>query len=305
MAEPPKLLERVRLAVRTRHYSRRTEEAYAMWIRRYILFHGKKHPSAMSSEEVNAFLSFLAVDRHVSASTQNQALSALLLYREVLQERLPWLNELVRAQRPERLPVVPTVDEVREVIEEMRSTPRLVAMLLYGSGLRLCARADHGARPEVETRSNDDVAARVRRGLEGADVARANGARRGSGAGMGMRVAAGRAGQEVPVRPAGDALAVGISRAFAMAGSGRQRRAAPSTRDDCAAGGDARDARRGNRQARYLPHIPSFVRDASARVRAGHPHSSGIAGTPGRVDDDDLHHVLRHGARGVKSPLDP
>jgi hypothetical protein len=113
-------------------------KAYVMWIRRYILFHGKKHPSAMSAEEANAFLSFLAVDRHVGASTQNQALSALLfLYREVLQEPLPWLDDLVRVQRPERLPVVLTVDEVRDVIEKMRATPRLVAMLLYGSGLRL------------------------------------------------------------------------------------------------------------------------------------------------------------------------
>ena len=138
MAEPLRLLDRVRMAVRVRHYSRRTEEAYVMWIRRYILFHGKKHPSAMAADEANAFLTSLAVERSVSASTQNQALSALLfLYREVLQEPLPWLDDIVRAQRPERLPVVLTVDEVREVMARVAPSARLVVQLLYGSGLRL------------------------------------------------------------------------------------------------------------------------------------------------------------------------
>lgn len=108
------------------------------WARRYILFHGKKHPSAMGADEANAFLTHLAVEEHVSASTQNQALSALLfLYREVLQEPLPWLDDLVRAQRPERLPVVLTVEEVRAVIDRVAVSARLVVQLLYGSGLRL------------------------------------------------------------------------------------------------------------------------------------------------------------------------
>lgn len=138
MTEPPKLLDRVKAAVRVRHYSRRTEEAYVMWIRRFILFHRKRHPSAMGAEEVNAFLTSLAVDSHVSASTQNQALSALLfLYRAVLEDPLPWLNDIVRAQRPERLPVVLTVDEVHRVIDRMDGVSQLVAQLLYGSGLRL------------------------------------------------------------------------------------------------------------------------------------------------------------------------
>ena len=138
MTEPPKLLDRVRNAIRVRHYSPRTEEAYVMWIRRFILFHGKRHPSSMGAEEVNAFLSHLAVDRTVSASTQNQALAALLfLYRHVLEEPLPWIDDIVRAQRPERLPVVLTIDEVRQVIAEVEPPSRLVVQLLYGSGLRL------------------------------------------------------------------------------------------------------------------------------------------------------------------------
>jgi integron integrase len=138
MPEPPKLLDRVRAAIRARHYSRRTEEAYVAWIRRYILFHGKRHPSAMGAEEVNAFLTALATERKVAAATQNQALSALIfLYRVILQEPLPWLEDLVRAQRPARLPVVLTVDEVRRVIERMDGVSSLVAQLLYGAGLRL------------------------------------------------------------------------------------------------------------------------------------------------------------------------
>ena len=138
MTQPPKLLDRVRNAVRVRHYSPRTEEAYVMWIRRFILFHGKRHPSSMGAEEVNAFLSHLAVDRTVSASTQNQALAGLLfLYRHVLEQPLPWIDDIVRAQRPERLPVVLTIDEVRQVMTEVEPPARLVVQLLYGSGLRL------------------------------------------------------------------------------------------------------------------------------------------------------------------------
>ena len=138
MAEPPKLLDRLRAAIRARHYSARTEEAYVMWVRRYILYHGKRHPSAMGADEVNAFLSSLAVDEKVSASTQNQALSALLFcYREVLEDPLPWLSEIVRAHRPQRLPVVLSVDEVQQVIAEVENRYRLIVQLLYGSGLRL------------------------------------------------------------------------------------------------------------------------------------------------------------------------
>lgn len=134
----PKLLDRVREATRLRHYSRRTEEAYVMWIRRYILFHAKKHPSAMGAAEVNQFLSSLAVDGSVGASTQNQALSALLfLYRHVLGEPLPWIDDIVRARRPEHLPVVLTPEEVRTIVERLEGVCRLVVMLLYGSGLRL------------------------------------------------------------------------------------------------------------------------------------------------------------------------
>ena len=139
----PKLLDRVRAANRLRHGSRSTEKSYVGWIRRFILFHGKRHPAEMGAPEVARFLSSLAVEGKVAASTQNQALSALLfLYRYVLQQDLPWLDDIVRARRPKHLPVVLTRDEVRAVISRMEGAARLMATLLYGSGLRLleCAR---------------------------------------------------------------------------------------------------------------------------------------------------------------------
>jgi len=135
---PPKLLEQVRGAIRARHFSRRTERAYSGWIRRFILFHGKRHPMMMGQHEVSEYLSFLASRRRVAASTQNQALSAILfLYREVLGQDLPWLTDVVRAHEPRRLPTVLTREEVADVLHELQGVPRLMAMLLYGAGLRL------------------------------------------------------------------------------------------------------------------------------------------------------------------------
>ncbi|MCP4545277.1 MAG: integron integrase [bacterium] len=133
-----RLMDSVRRAVRIRHFSRRTEKAYSGWIRRFIHFHGTRHPSEMGAEEVTAFLSHLAVVRRVSASTQNQALSALLfLYRDVLGRDLPWLDGIVRAKKPSRLPTVLTVAEVRALVSELNGVNRLIVSLLYGSGLRL------------------------------------------------------------------------------------------------------------------------------------------------------------------------
>jgi integron integrase len=137
-APKPRLLDRVRDAIRARHYSRRTEKAYVHWIKRYIFFHGKRHPAEMGAPEVTKFLTALAVDGGVAASTQNQALSALLfLYREVLAVDLPWLDAVVRAKRPERLPVVLTREEVRAVLLRLTGVPHLMACLLYGAGLRV------------------------------------------------------------------------------------------------------------------------------------------------------------------------
>ncbi len=124
--------------LRTRHYSIRTETAYLDWVRRFILFHDKRHPAEMGAAEVAAFLTHLAVDRQVSASTQNQAKSAILyLYKEVLQVQLPWLDEVVQAKAAKRLPVVLTPTEVRELLMHMQGTTGLIARLLYGTGMRL------------------------------------------------------------------------------------------------------------------------------------------------------------------------
>jgi integron integrase len=134
----PRLLDRVRHAIRARHYSLRTEEAYVAWIRRYILFHGKRHPMEMGEDEINVFLTSLAVDGPVSASTQTQALSALLfLYRCVLEKPLPRADAIIRAKRPGRLPTVFTRNEVRRIFGRMHGSSKLVATLLYGTGMRL------------------------------------------------------------------------------------------------------------------------------------------------------------------------
>ena len=134
----PRLLDRVRESIRARHYSRRTEQAYVAWIRRYILFHDKRHPLLMGAPEITRFLTWLAVDRKVAASTRNQALGALLfLYRTVLEQEMRWLDELVRAKRPQHLPIVLTRPEVQQLIANLDGVTRLMVCLLYGAGLRL------------------------------------------------------------------------------------------------------------------------------------------------------------------------
>jgi integron integrase len=130
---PPRLMEQVRAEIRARHYSRRTEEAYIHWIRRFIVFHGRRHPRELGAPEVSAFLMWLAVEQHVAASTQNQALSGILfLYRHVLRLDIGVVELL-----PQRVPVVLSPSEVRQVLDQLIGVPRIVATLLYGAGLRL------------------------------------------------------------------------------------------------------------------------------------------------------------------------
>jgi integron integrase len=136
--QSPKLLEQVREAIRLRHYSIRTEETYLRWIKRFILFHDKRHPRDMGVQEVQQFLSHLAMVDHVAASTQSQALSAILfLYQQVLKRNIGWIDEVVRAKQPQRVPVVLTQDEVAAVLRHLSGTPWIMATLLYGAGLRL------------------------------------------------------------------------------------------------------------------------------------------------------------------------
>jgi integron integrase len=133
-----KLLDQVREVIRLKHYALRTEQTYVDWIKRFILFHRKRHPKTMGADEVRQFLSDLATNRDVAASTQNQAFSAILfLYKEVLKQELPWLDDIERAKRPVKLPVVFTPQEARLVLQKMHGTARLMGQLLYGCGLRV------------------------------------------------------------------------------------------------------------------------------------------------------------------------
>jgi integron integrase len=135
---PKKLLDQVRDALRVKHYAYRTEESYVQWIRRYILFHNKRHPKDMAEPEVQAFLTHLAVENNVAASTQNQALSALLfLYRHVLHQPLSESIDAVRARQSKHLPTVLTPEEVQQVLKYLEGTYQLLAKLLYGAGLRV------------------------------------------------------------------------------------------------------------------------------------------------------------------------
>lgn len=134
----PKLLDQVRNAIRIRHYSLRTEEAYVHWIRAFIRFNGVRHPSEMGAREVTAFLSHLATERDVAVATQHQALSALLfLYKQVLEVDLPWLDNIVRCKKPARLPTVLSIDEVDALLAQVSGVHGLMIRLAYGSGLRL------------------------------------------------------------------------------------------------------------------------------------------------------------------------
>ena len=136
-SQPPKLIDQLRGKTRLLHYSKRTEDAYADWATKFILFHGKRHPREMGTAEVAAYLTYLAVERKLAASTQNQAFSAILfLYQQVLEIKLERV-EFLRARRPERLPVVLAMEEVRALLDGMTGTHRVLAELLYGSGLRI------------------------------------------------------------------------------------------------------------------------------------------------------------------------
>jgi site-specific recombinase XerD len=146
-SNPPKLLDRVRLAIRVRHYSHRTEECYVAWVRRYVHFHERRHPAELGAAGVQRFLVALADQANLSASSQAQALSALLfLYRDVLRPDLGPIDRTWRAKQPTRLPVVLDRDEVRRLVAGLEGMPHTVALLLYGSGLRCSRHSSFGSR---------------------------------------------------------------------------------------------------------------------------------------------------------------
>jgi integrase len=256
-----------------KHYSVRTERAYVGWIRRFIRHHGGRHPRQMAEPEVMAFLSSLALHGQVAASTQNQALSAIVfLYAEVLQLELDWLHGLVRAKRPARLPVVLTRDEVQRLLRELTGVVRLMASLMYGSGLRLleCAQLRVKdvdlARREIRVRDGKgrrDRVTMIPARLVEPLTAHLEQARRLHD--EDVRGSAGCPGAEVPGRGPGLGLAVGVpsdphvrlprDRAAAAASSARDRRAA--------SGQDRRRAGRPD-QPGQLPYVPALVLIARA-----------------------------------------
>ena len=164
--QKPKLLDQVRAKIRMKHYSIRTETAYLSWIKRYILFHNKKHPAEMGVDHIASFLTYLAEQRNVAASTQNQAFNAILyLYKEVLQIEIGAIAGVTRAKKPKRLPVVLSREEVGQVLNNLESTSWLVASLLYGSGLRLL----DGLRLRIQDIDFEKCAILVRDGKGGKD----------------------------------------------------------------------------------------------------------------------------------------
>lgn len=134
----PKLLDQVKIKMRALHYSRRTEESYVNWIKRFILFHNKTHPENLGKDEIRKFLNYLATERNVSASTQNQALQGILfLYKEIINKNVGWIDDIERPTKPKHIPVVFTKTEAHTIINNMSGIPQLITQLLYGSGLRL------------------------------------------------------------------------------------------------------------------------------------------------------------------------
>lgn len=299
-ATAPRLLDLVRDRLRLKHYSIRTEQAYLGWIKRFILFHGKRHPAQMGKAEVEAFLTALAVERNVAAATQGQALAAILfLYQQVLDLPLPWLDEVTRAKRPARLPTVLSTQEVGALLAAVDDPElALVARLLYGTGMRLMeavrlrVKDVDLARSEItvrEGKGNKDAAKPGRtpaRQDRSSPAAAPAGPRRRARHGL----SAARAGGKIPGGSDRLRLAVRLCRAGFFDRPALRNRAAPSSRRAARAACDqAGGGSGGNRQAGHAAYLAPFVRDAPARIGAGHPHRAGTAGPQGREHDDDLH----------------
>ena len=322
----PRLLDRVREAIRARHYSLRTEEAYVGWIRRYILFHNKRHPLEMAEPEINAFVTHLAVEGPVSASTQTQALSALMfLYRHVLGKSLPELETVIRAKRPGRLPSVLTRAEVRRILGRMNGTPRLVSTLLYGTGMRLleCLRLrvkdlEFGNNRIVvrDTKGGEDrvvpfpLVARAEMPSWLSRVKRIHERPRRR---FRQRLPSRRHREESSPAPSANGAGSTSSPASTAATTRAGKGVAPKAGNGPAAGAPPADRatpnpsaaitctrpsssapfvgrpRRRHLAADQLPHLPPLLRDPPARRGVRYPHHPGAPRPQRREDDDDLH----------------
>jgi integron integrase len=317
----PRLLERVRIALRTRHYSQRSEKAYVAWIRRFILFHGKRHPDSLAEPEIGAFLSSLAHPGRMSASSQNQALAAILfLYGQVLGRELAWLGDLVHAKRPQRIPVVLTRDECRALLDKLAGPHRIVAGLLYGGGLRLLE-ALHLRIKDIDVGWHEIV---VRDGKGRKDRRTVLPASLVPPLRAHLAVVRSQHLEDVAKGPHHGAVELpdALRRKYPSAPRewswqwifprhpdllrfrhGRDPPPSPA-RIRRPARRRHRSTRRGHRQARDAPHPPPLVCDPPAGRRLRHPHHPGVA-RPQDVSTTMIYtHVLNRGGRGVRSPID-
>ena len=287
-SRPPGLIQRYRQELEVRHYARRTVNTYEQWLRRFLRFHGLRHPRTMGSAEVNAFLTHLAVELKVSPSTQNQGLAALLfLYRELLAIDLD-LDGVVRARTRRRLPVVLTPEEVRAVLAELGGV----------EALRLRMKDLDFARRELTVR--DGKGGKDRRtllpsSLEGGLQEHLEAVRRLHRADL----AAGFGHVALP-----HALARKYPRAPVARFRERPGGAPPpGSQCDPESGTPCRAGSR-HHKAGHAPHLPPFLRHPPPGARPGHPHDSGADGPSGCENNHDLHHVLNRGPLGVNSPVD-
>jgi site-specific recombinase XerC len=304
VASSPKLLDRVRWHLRVKHYSIRTEQTYVDWIRRYILFHRKRHPNEMSEKEITEFLTHLAAEKRVAASTQNQAFSALLfLYQQVLERKLDFIDNVQRVTRPAKLPVVFTRAEAHAVLARMNGEHQLMGELLYGAGLRLmeCVRLrikdiDFGYN-QITVRDGKGLRQRVTllperftasAATASCPCARASstGSRRWQWPGL----FAFRLGPQISQRWSLLAVAVCFSSGKTFHRSALGRDASPSSfgeksseRRPTSDSGDT------NRKGGQLPHLSTFFRNPFTGKRAGYPYRSGTFGAPRRFHHHDLH----------------
>jgi integron integrase len=313
----PRLLDEVVRTIRERRLSLRTEEAYRLWVRRYVLFHGKRHPAMLGLAEVNAFLSHLAVEGRVSPSTQNQALAALLfLYRDVLRVQLGQPRDYLRALRPRRLPVVLSREEVRALLAQLGGHERLIATLLYGGGLRLL----EALRLRVHDLDFDRREVIVRAGKGDKDRRTVMPASLVDDLRRHLDEVHDAWQRDRAANLPGVWLPTALARKYPNAGtewhwqwafptarqqrdprSGVVRRHHLPDRTLQRAVRQGRPARR-HRQGGNLPHPAALLRHPPARGRLRHPHRPGAARAPRREDDHDLHPRAQPWRTGREEP---
>jgi integron integrase len=301
--DSPRLLVRVREKIRLKHYSIRTEQAYVDWIKRFIVFHGKRHPATLGAPEVEAFLTDLAVARRVAAATQNQAKSALLfLYKDVLDIELPWLGRVESAKGPQRLPVILTQAEVAEVLRNFHGVHALIGRLLYGTGMRvmegmrLRVKDVDFARGEIVVRDGKgrkdrvtvlprSIESQLRRQLVFARALHEKDLKTGCGETW-LPFALARKYRAAAHEWAWQYVFPAPERSRdPRSGAMRRHHLSDQSFQRDAPGG----ARRAHREACDAAYAAALVRDASARVGLRHPHRAGAARPRGRRHDDDLH----------------